>query len=102
MSKRVDFPGFDSRWERCKNRASRPSQGTVNWSAVSNLMTSLSMGRKTQPTNQPEKVDFCLCFFFKYNYMDIRWTANNNKTIRNTQEVCSDKNNSAFEFPDRI
>ena len=35
MSKKVDFPGFDSRWERCKNRASRPSQGTVNWGAVS-------------------------------------------------------------------
>ena len=25
-----DGPWFDSRWERCKNRASRPSQGTVN------------------------------------------------------------------------
>ena len=28
-------PGFDFRWKRCKNRASRPSQGTVNWGAVS-------------------------------------------------------------------
>ena len=28
-------PGFDSRWGRCKNRASRPSQGTVNGGAVS-------------------------------------------------------------------
>ena len=28
-------PGFDSRWERCKNRASRPSQGQVNGGAVS-------------------------------------------------------------------
>ena len=27
-------PGFDSRWERCKNRASRPSQGTVNGGPV--------------------------------------------------------------------
>ena len=26
---------FDSRWELCKNRASRPSQGTVNGCAVS-------------------------------------------------------------------
>ena len=25
-----DGPGFDSRWEQCKNRASRPSQGAVN------------------------------------------------------------------------
>ena len=30
-----DGPGFDSRWELCKNRASRPSQGTVNGGAVS-------------------------------------------------------------------
>ena len=30
-----DGPGFDSRWEWCKNRASRPSQGTVNRGAVS-------------------------------------------------------------------
>ena len=30
-----DGPGFDARWGRCKNRASRPSQGTVNWDAVS-------------------------------------------------------------------
>ena len=28
-------PGFESRWGRCKNRASRPSQGTVNGSVVS-------------------------------------------------------------------
>ena len=27
--------GFDSRWGRCKNRASCPLQGTVNWGAVS-------------------------------------------------------------------
>ena len=25
-----DGPGFDSRWERCRNRATRPSQETVN------------------------------------------------------------------------
>ena len=31
----IDGPRFDSRWERCKNRASRPSQGTVNGGAVS-------------------------------------------------------------------
>ena len=30
-----DSPGIDSRWERCKNRASCPSQGTVNGGAVS-------------------------------------------------------------------
>ena len=30
-----DGPGFDSRWERCIYRASRPSQGTVNGGAVS-------------------------------------------------------------------
>ena len=30
-----DNPGFDSRWVRCINRASRPSQGTVNVGAVS-------------------------------------------------------------------
>ena len=30
-----DGPGFDSRSERCINRALRPSQGTVNWGAVS-------------------------------------------------------------------
>ena len=30
-----DGPGFDSRWERCKNPASRPSQGTVNGGAIS-------------------------------------------------------------------
>ena len=30
-----DGPGFDSRWERCKNRAPRPPQGTVNGGAVS-------------------------------------------------------------------
>ena len=23
-------PGFDSRWERCKEQDSRPSQGTIN------------------------------------------------------------------------
>ena len=28
-------PGFYSRWGRCKNRASCPSQGTVNGGAVS-------------------------------------------------------------------
>ena len=28
-------PGFDPRWGRCKNRATRPSQGTVNGGAVS-------------------------------------------------------------------
>ena len=28
-------PGFDSQWEQSKNRASRPSQGTVNGGAVS-------------------------------------------------------------------
>ena len=28
---------FDSRWEQCKNRASRPSQGTVNGGAVITL-----------------------------------------------------------------
>ena len=27
-------PGFDSRWKQCKNRASCPSQGTVNDLAV--------------------------------------------------------------------
>ena len=30
-----DGPGFDSRWERGKNRASRPLQGTVNKGADS-------------------------------------------------------------------
>ena len=45
-----DGLGFDARWEMCKKRASRPSQGTVKGGAV--LMISLSMGRKTQPTNQ--------------------------------------------------
>ena len=30
-----DGPGFDFRWERCKNRASPPSQGTVNGGTVS-------------------------------------------------------------------
>ena len=30
-----DGPGFDSRWVRCINRASRPSRGTVNGDAVS-------------------------------------------------------------------
>ena len=29
------YPGFDSQWEPCKNRASRPSQWTVNGGAVS-------------------------------------------------------------------
>ena len=31
----VAWQGFDSRWERCIYRASRPSQGTVNGGAVS-------------------------------------------------------------------
>ena len=31
-----DGPGFDSRWERSKNRVSRPSQWTLNGGAVSN------------------------------------------------------------------
>ena len=30
-----DGPGFDSRWEWCIYRASRPSQGTINGGAVS-------------------------------------------------------------------
>ena len=30
-----DGPGFDSLWQQCKNRASHPSQGTVNGGAVS-------------------------------------------------------------------
>ena len=30
-----DGPGFDSRWDRCIYRASRPSQGTLNGGAVS-------------------------------------------------------------------
>ena len=30
-----DDPGFDYRWVRCNNRASRPSQGTMNGNAVS-------------------------------------------------------------------
>ena len=31
-----DDPGFNTWWVRCINRASRPSQGTVNGGAVSN------------------------------------------------------------------
>ena len=31
-----DGPGFNSRLKQCKNRASRPSQGTVNGGAVLN------------------------------------------------------------------
>ena len=31
----VNDPVFNSRWERCKNRASHPSQGTVNEGVVS-------------------------------------------------------------------
>ena len=30
-----DGPGFNSQSEQCKNRASRPTQGTVNGGAVS-------------------------------------------------------------------
>ena len=30
-----DGLGFDSQWEWCKNRASRPLQGTVNGGAIS-------------------------------------------------------------------
>ena len=30
-----DGPGFESQWERCIYRASRPLQGTVNRGAVS-------------------------------------------------------------------
>ena len=37
-----DGLGFESRLERCKNRAPCPSQGTVNGGGL--LMTSLSMG----------------------------------------------------------
>ena len=45
--------GFDSRWGRCKNQASRPSQGTVNGGAVSKWPRCRWDAIKTQPTNQP-------------------------------------------------
>ena len=41
---------FDSRWERCKNRASRPSQGTVNGGAALN---DSAVDGTLNTTNQP-------------------------------------------------
>ena len=42
-----------SLWKRCKNRASRPSQGTVNGGAVSKLPRCRWDVKHNQPTNQP-------------------------------------------------
>ena len=47
-----DGPGFDSRWVRCINRASHPSQGTVNGGAVSKLPRCRRDVKINQPTNQ--------------------------------------------------
>ena len=44
-------PRFDSRWERCKSRASRPSQGTVN-GVPSVYELAINGTQPTQPTNQ--------------------------------------------------
>ena len=44
-----DGPGFDSWWEQCIYRASRPSQGTVNGGAISKLNDLAVEG--TQNTN---------------------------------------------------
>ena len=43
-------PGLDSLWERCKNRASRPSQGTVNGAPSLNDLT---VDGTLNTTNQP-------------------------------------------------
>ena len=50
----LNCPGFNSRWEQCKNRALRPLQGTVNGGAVSKWPSYRWDAIKTQPTNQPE------------------------------------------------
>ena len=47
-----DDPRFDSRWERCKNRASRPSQGTINGGTVSKWPCCLWDAKHNQPTSQ--------------------------------------------------
>ena len=47
-----DSQGFDSQWEWCKNRASRPSQGTVNGGAISNWPR---CQWDLNTTNQPSK-----------------------------------------------
>ena len=44
-----DNLGFDSQWEQCKNRASRPSQGTVNGGAVSKWVDG-TLNINNQPT----------------------------------------------------
>ena len=43
--------GFNSRWERCIYRASHPSQGTVNGSAVSKRPRCRWDVKHNQPTN---------------------------------------------------
>ena len=45
--------GFDSRWEQCKNRGSRPSQ--VNGGAVSKWLRCRWDVKHNQPTNQKSK-----------------------------------------------
>ena len=45
-------PGFDSRWGRCKNRASRPSQGTVNGGDVSKWPRCRWDVQNNHPTNK--------------------------------------------------
>ena len=48
-----DGQGFNSRWERCKNQASRLSQGTVNGGAISKSLTvdgMLNTTKQTKPT----------------------------------------------------
>ena len=62
---------FDSRWERCKNRASRPLQGTVNGGAVSKWPRCRWDVKHNQPTNQHKNylmlidwlVDQLVCYF---------------------------------------
>ena len=47
-------PGFDSRWGRCRNWASSPSQGTVNGGGATSL-NDLVVDGTLNTTNQPTK-----------------------------------------------
>ena len=64
-------PGFDSWWERCKNRASRPSQGTVNGGAISKWPRCRCDVKHNQPTNIPTKICRIIVYYYQlYNITD--------------------------------
>ena len=68
---------FDSRWERCIYRASRPSQGTVNWDAISKWPRCWRDVKHKQTTSLLQPIiilgRFHTTQFWAYD--DLRWPS---------------------------